>query len=56
MLPTFVNQISPMIVKELIERNLEIGLMELENIVHKKGGLLIRLWKTNKHWHVVYKL
>lgn len=42
------------ITKELIERDAEIGLCEIEKLVHSRNGKLIRLHKTKKYWHVVY--
>ena len=40
--------------KMLVERQLEIGVCELERMVKAAGGFLIRISKTNKNWHVVY--
>jgi len=45
-----------MIVKELIPRNIETGLYEIEKAIHGKNGFILRIYKTNKFWHVVYKV
>jgi hypothetical protein len=42
--------------KDLIECGPEVGLIQIEMIIKAKGGTIIRLGKSNKYWHVVYRV
>ena len=44
-----------MIHTKLIPQNIEIGLSEIERMIHGMNALILRIQKTKKHWRVVYK-
>lgn len=43
------------IVKQIIERNPEIGLIQIELDIRRLGAKLLSIKKTHKNWHVVYQ-
>ena len=44
-----------MIHTKLIPQDIEMGLSEIERMIHGLNGQIIRIQKTKKHWRVVYK-
>jgi len=42
--------------KDLIECAPDIGLAQLEMMVRAKGGIIIKINKSNRYWHVTYRV